>query len=245
MLKNKVAIVTGASKGIGAGIAKEFASQGASVIVNFNSAEEDARKVVTEIERAGGRAVASRANVSKPEDVARLFAEAERAFGAPNVLVNNAGIYEWAPFEQTPLESLQRQFEVNVVGPFLAMQKALEHFKKGDSIVNISTSATRAFLAGSSAYTASKAGLDAITRIVAKEVAPRGIRVNGILPGPVKTEGAAPMFAADPAFVEKIISLVPLARFGEPSDIGPIAAFLASDAASWITGELISVAGGA
>lgn len=244
MLKNKIAIVTGASKGIGAGIAKELASQGASVVVNYNSAEEDARRVVTEIERAGGRAVASRANVSKPDDVARLFAETERAFGAPNVLVNNAGIYEWAPLEATSLESLQRQLEVNVVGPFLTMQKALQTFKAGASIINISTSATRAFLPTSSAYTASKASLDAMTRIVAKEVGSRGIRVNAVAPGPVRTEGAAALAAA-PDFFNKILAMIPLGRIGEPHDIAPIVAFLASDHASWISGEIIGVSGGA
>jgi 3-oxoacyl-[acyl-carrier protein] reductase len=243
-MKNKIAIVTGASKGIGAGIAKHFGSLGASVVVNYNSDDKGALKVVSEIEKAGGRAVAVKANMAKPEDVVRLFAETDKAFGPANVLVNNAGIYEWAPLEQTTLESLRRQIDTNVVGPYLAMQEALKRFKKGDSIINISSSVTRIHMPGSTSYGTTKAALDYLTRATANEVGHRGIRVNGISPGPVKTEGAAAL-ATDPEFFEKVLQMVPLKRLGEPHDIAPLAAFLASDEASWITGENFFASGGA
>jgi 3-oxoacyl-[acyl-carrier protein] reductase len=243
MLKNKVAIVTGASKGIGAGIAKRFAAEGASVVVNYNGDADGAAKVVASIEQAGGRAVAIRADVSKEAEVDRLFAETDRAFGRLDVLVNNAGIYAFAPFEATNLATLKKQFEVNIYGPFLATQAALKRLGKGGAIVNISSSAPRVAMPMSSSYTASKAALDSLTRVLATELGPRGIRVNAISPGPTVTEGAAAL-AADPGFVAKLLATLPLGRTGTPADIAGAAAFLASDDASWITGENLYVAGG-
>ncbi|HEY4182247.1 MAG TPA: glucose 1-dehydrogenase [Kofleriaceae bacterium] len=243
MLKNKVAIVTGSSKGIGAGIAKRFAAEGASVVVNYNSDADGAAKVVASIEQTGGRAIAVRADTSKAAEVERLFAETDRVFGKLDILVNNAGVYSFAPLEGAELATLQHHLAVNVNGPFMTMQAALKRMSKGGVIINISSSAVRLSMAGTATYTASKAALDAISRIVAKEVGARGIRVNTISPGPTMTEGAAKM-AVDPEVIKHIIASLPLGRPGDPADIASAAAFLASDQASWITGENLTVAGG-
>ncbi len=243
IMKDKVALVTGASKGIGAGIAKHFAVLGANVIVNYHSAAADAQKVVGAIEQQGGRAVAVKADVSNAADVARLFAEADRAFGRLDVLVNNAGVYGFAPFSETSLEMVQRMITTNLYGPFLVMQEALKRLGKGGSIINISSGAPRAAMPTSAAYAASKAALDTMTHVVAKEAASRGIRVNTISPGPTLTEGAAAM-APDPEVLKQFLSRIPMGRFGEPADIAAMAGFLASDAASWITGENFHVTGG-
>jgi 3-oxoacyl-[acyl-carrier protein] reductase len=245
-LKNKVAVVTGASKGIGASIAKQFAAAGAKVVVNYASSKEGADKVVKEITDNGGRAIAVQADVSNEADVTRLFEETEKAFGTLDVLVNNAVHQGYAPSEQVSAESFHQSFNVNVLGPILTIKASLKLFgNKGGNIINISSGASKMPLPAASLYSATKAALDAITISLSKELGAQNVRVNSILPGATETEGAASAGVTAGSEYEKMfIANTPLGRRGQPEDIAKAAVFLASDDAAWITGEQISVSGG-
>jgi 3-oxoacyl-[acyl-carrier protein] reductase len=244
-LAGKVAVVTGASKGIGAEIARRMAADGAAVAVNYRSSKEGADRVVAEITRAGGKAVAVHANVSKPADIPRLFAETKKAFGRVDILVNNAGIYEFLPLEQVTPEHFHRQFDLNVLGLILASQEAVKHFgTDGGSIINVSSVAGTVGLPMASVYSATKAAIDAVTRALSKELGPRKIRVNSINPGMVETEGVQASGLGEGDFRKQVEAQTPLGRVGQPNDIAPVAAFLASADAGWITGETIHISGG-
>jgi 3-oxoacyl-[acyl-carrier protein] reductase len=244
-LNNKVAVVTGASKGIGAGIAKHLAAEGAAVVVNYSSSKEGADKVVDEITKRGGKAVAVQADVAKKKDIERLFAETRKAFGRLDILVNNAGVYEFLPLEKVTEEHFHRHFDINVLGLLLAIQEATEYFgPEGGSVINISSSASSSAPPSASVYSATKAAVDTITKSLAKELGPRNIRVNVINPGMVETEGlhAAGFVGSD--FQKMFESQSPLGRIGQPDDIAPAVVFLASSDARWITGETLVVSGG-
>jgi 3-oxoacyl-[acyl-carrier protein] reductase len=244
-LNGKVAVVTGASKGIGAGIVKEFASEGASVIVNYASAKHDADRVVDEISKRGGKAIAVQANVAKRADVERLFAQAEKAFGKIDILVNNAGVYEFVPVEDVTEQQFHRMFDTNVLGMILASQEALKHFNvNGGSIINIGSLASSLTPPTGLVYNATKGAVDAITRTLAKELGPRRIRVNSINPGLVITEGAVAGGYTEGDMRKMFESQTPLGRVGEPGDIAPAAVFFASDDSKWITGEMLLIGGG-
>ena len=244
-LDGKVAIVTGASKGIGASIAGHLAGEGAAVVVNYASSKEGAERVVAEITARGGRAVAVQADVARQADVDRLFAETVRAFGRLDILVNNAGVYDWLPLEQVTEAHFHRHFDLNVLGVLLASQAAVKRFgAAGGSIINISSVVSTTGLAGSSVYSATKAAVDSLTRTLASELGPRNIRVNAINPGMVDTEGARSGGFVDGDIRKDIESRTPLGRIGQPRDIAPAAVFLASDDAAWITGETLLIAGG-
>jgi 3-oxoacyl-[acyl-carrier protein] reductase len=244
-LKGKVAIVTGASKGIGAGIAKSFAAAGASVVVNYASSREGADRVVKEITGSGGKAIAVQGDVSKADDVKRLFAETKKNFGKLDVLVNNAGIYDFAPLEAVTETEFHRQFNTNVLGSILTTQEALNHFgNSGGSVINISSVASVSNMPTSVVYSATKSALDSVTRVLANELAGKKIRVNTIAPGGVETEGthAAGVMGSD--FEKQMIAGTPLGRLGQPNDIAQVAVFLASEDSGWLTGERITAAGG-
>src|SRR5256714_7128802 len=244
-LNRKVAVVTGASKGIGAGIAKEFAAEGASVIVNYASSKQDADRVVDEINKRGGKAVAIQGNVAKKSEVERLFAEAEKAFGKIDIAVNNAGVYEFVPLEEVTEQQFHRMFDTNVLGMLLATQEALKHFTaEGGSIINIGSLASSLTPPTAVVYNATKGAVDAITRTLAKELGARKIRVNSINPGVVKTEGSIAGGFMEGDFVKTLESQTPLGRVGEPADIAPAAVFFASDDSKWVTGETLLIAGG-
>jgi 3-oxoacyl-[acyl-carrier protein] reductase len=245
-LDNKVAIVTGASKGIGAAIARHLAEAGAAVVVNYASSKEGADRVVADITRQGGRAIAVQANVAKGEDIDRMFAETKKAFGRLDILINNAGVYEFGKLEEITAEHFHRTFDLNVLGVLLASKAAAAHFDaSGGSIVNISSFASTVTPATSAVYSASKAAVDAVTRLLAKELGLRKIRVNAINPGMVETEGvhAAGLDASD--FRKQVEAQTPLGRIGQPQDVAPAVVFLASAEAGWITGETLVVSGGA
>ena len=244
-LTGKVAIVTGASKGIGAGIAKGLAAAGASVVVNYAGSKEGADAVVSEIVAKDGKAVAVQADVAKAEDVARLFAETKRAFGAPSILVNNAGVYHFQALGEISVEQFHRQFDTNVLGLLLATQEASKQFEAGGSIINISSIAASNAVANTAVYSATKAAVDSVTRVLSRELGPRQIRVNSINPGPTDTEGTQALGVFESEMGKELVAGTPLGRVGRPSDIAPAAVFLASDAAAWITGETIRVSGGA
>ena len=244
-LHGKVAIVTGASKGIGAAIARELASAGAAVVVNYASSKADADRVVGDITRAGGRAIAVQADLARSADITRLFAAAKDAFGRLDILVNNAGIYEFAPIQDVTEEHFRRQFDVNVLGLLLATKEAVRHFDgAGGSIVNISSIASTLTPPNSAVYSATKAAVDAVTRSLAKELGPRNIRVNAINPGMVLTEGVQAAGIDASEFRKDVEARTPLGRIGQPRDIAPTVAFLSSPDAEWITGETLQVAGG-
>ena len=246
-LAGKVAVVTGASKGIGAGIAKELAAQGASVVVNYSSSKAGADKVVSEITAKGGKAVAVGANLSEPAEVAKLFAETKKTYGKLDILVNNAGIYEFAPIDAITPEHFHKQFNLNVLGLLLATQEAVKLFGDGGgSVINISSIVSTLAFPETTVYSATKAAVDAVTRTLSKELGPRGIRVNSVNPGMVETEGtaAAHITAADGEFRKHTEAQTPLGRIGQPEDIAPLVAFLASGDAGWVTGEAIQAAGG-
>lgn len=244
-LNGKVAVVTGASKGIGAGIAKEFAEAGASVVVNYVSAKQDADRVVDEISKRGGKAVAIQGNVAKKAEVERLFAEAETAFGKIDIVVNNAGVYEFVPLEEVTEQQFHRMFDTNVLGMLLATQEALKHFDAdGGSIINIGSLASSLTPPTAVVYNATKGAVDAITRTLAKELGTRKIRVNSINPGMVLTEGAIAGGFTEGDFRKMLESQTPLGRVGETEDIAPAAVFFASDDSKWITGETLLIAGG-
>jgi len=244
-LTGKVAIVTGASKGIGASIARQLGAEGAAVVVNYASSREGAERVVGDITSKGGRALAVQANISKETDIRRLFAETKKAFDRLDILVNNAGVYEFAALENVTPEHFHRMFDLNVLGLIFASQEAAKHFgSAGGSIINISSVASTAAMATTSVYSASKAAVDAVTRTLAKELGPRKIRVNAINPGMVETEGVHAAGIADSDFRKQIESQTPLGRIGQPEDIAPVAVFLASADSGWITGETVHVSGG-
>jgi 3-oxoacyl-[acyl-carrier protein] reductase len=244
-LNGKVAVVTGASKGIGAGIAKHFAAEGAAVIVNYASSKTDADKVVDEITKHGGKAVAVQGNVAKKAEVEKLFSAAEKAFGKIDILVNNAGVYQFVPLEEVSEQQFHRMFDTNVLGMLLATQEALKHFNPdGGSIINIGSLASTLTPPTAVVYNATKGAVDAITRTLAKELGPKKIRVNSINPGMVVTEGAVAGGYTEGDMRKMFESQTPLGRIGETDDIAPAVAFFASDDSAWITGETLVIAGG-
>ena len=243
-LSGKVAIVTGASKGIGAAIARRFAEAGAAVAVNYASDKSGADRLVEEIKRAGGKAVAIQADVAKSADIKRLFAETKTRFGTPSILVNNAGVFSFAPIEAVTEEDVERQFKVNVLGTLLASKEAVAAFDgAGGSIINLSTIASVNPVPNSVVYSSSKAAVDTITRALALELAPKKIRVNAIAPGATETEGTKTM-GLNMETAKAMGMIMPMGRMGVPDDIARVAAFLASDQSSWLTGERISASGG-
>jgi 3-oxoacyl-[acyl-carrier protein] reductase len=244
-LKDKVAVVTGASKGIGASIARALALEGAAVVVNYSSAKADADKVLADVRSQGGKAIAVQADVSKAADVQRLFEETKKAFGKLDVLVNNAGVYEFSPIGEFTEEQFRRLFDTNVLGVLLTSREAAKYFDgDGGSIINVGSAVTQVTPPASSVYTGTKAAVDAITRVLAKELGPKKIRVNSINPGMVETEGvhAAGFIGSD--FQKQAVLQTPLGRIGQPDDIAPVAVFLASQESGWLTGELVTAAGG-
>jgi 3-oxoacyl-[acyl-carrier protein] reductase len=244
-LNNKVAIVTGASKGIGAGIAKALAAEGASVVVNYASSKEDAGRVVAEIVAKGGRAIAVRGDVGNASDVQHIFAETKKAFGRLDVLVNNAGVYQFAPLAEITEEQFHRQFNTNVLGLLLTSQEAAKQFNgEGGNIINIGSVASQLTPPSAAVYAATKSAVDAVTRVLAKELGPKKIRVNSINPGMVETEGvhAAGFIGSD--FQRHSEAQTPLGRIAQPEDIAPIAVFLASSDSGWLTGETVLASGG-
>jgi 3-oxoacyl-[acyl-carrier protein] reductase len=244
-LKNKVAVVTGASKGIGAGIAKELAAEGAKVVVNYSSSKSDADKVVADIKAAGGQAVAIQANVADAAQVANLFEKTKAAFGPADILVNNAGIYRFSPIEGITETDFHDHFNTNVLGVILTTQQAVAHFAdRGGSIVNISSVVATNPSANTSVYSATKGALNTLSRAHALELAPRKIRVNVVSPGATETEGAISAGIVGSDFINKVIADTPLGRIGQPADIASLVVFLASDSASWLTGETINASGG-
>jgi len=244
-LANKVAVVTGASKGIGAGIAKALAAEGAAVVVNYASSKEGAEHVVADITGSGGKAVAVQGDVAKAADVERVFAETKKAFGKLDVLVNNAGIYKFTPLGDVVAEEFHRQFDTNVLGLILATKEAAKHFNgAGGSVINVGSVVSRVTPPGSVVYSATKGAVDAITGVLAKELGPRGIRVNSINPGMVQTEGTRTAGIIGSDFEKNVIAQTPLGRTGQPEDIAPIAVFLASDESRWLTGETLLASGG-
>jgi 3-oxoacyl-[acyl-carrier protein] reductase len=244
-LEGKVAIVTGASKGIGASIAKHLAESGAAVVVNYASSKEGADRVVAEIEGKGGRAVAVQADIAQAAHVERLFSEAKTAFGRLDIVVNSAGVYEFLPIEQVTEAHFHRQFDLNVLGLLLAAKEAVKQFgAEGGSIVNISSVASTAAPPNASVYSATKAAVDAVTRSLAKELGRRKIRVNAINPGPVETEGFKAAGLEESDFRKQVEAQTPLGRIGQPHDIAPAAVFLASSDSAWITGETLHITGG-
>jgi 3-oxoacyl-[acyl-carrier protein] reductase len=244
-LNGKVAVVTGASKGIGAEIAKQLAAEGAAVVVNYASSKSDADKVVDKIAKAGGKAVAVQANVATKAEVERLFSTAKKAFGKVDVLINNAGVYDWSPIEEITEGQFHKHFDVNVLGLLLVTQEAVKQFdSSGGSIINISSTVTSLTPPNSSVYTGTKGAVDAITRTLAKELGPRNIRVNAINPGMVETEGVIAAGFNEGELRKGIEAQTPLGRIGQPEDIAPAAVFFASDDSKWVTGETLRVAGG-
>ncbi|HXA66107.1 MAG TPA: glucose 1-dehydrogenase [Bryobacteraceae bacterium] len=244
-LANKVALVTGASKGIGAGIAKSLAAEGASVVVNYASSKKDAERVVAEIKSQGGKAVAVQGDVSKASDVRHLFAETKRAFGKLDILVNNAGVYSFAPLAEITEDQFHRQFNTNVLGLLLATQEAEKLFgPEGGSVINIGSTISRITPPATAVYTATKGAVDAVTHVLAKELGPRKIRVNSINPGVVETEGVHTAGFIGSDFLKHFEAQTPLGRIGQPADIAPIAVFLASTDSGWMTGETLLASGG-
>src|SRR5215831_10097865 len=243
-LKGKVAVVTGASKGIGAAIAKRLSASGAAVVVNYSSSEEDADRVVADIKANGGRAIAVKGDVAKAADLERLFAETKKAFGTLDVLVNNAGVYKFVPLEEITEEEFHRQFNINVLGTILATKEAAKHFgRKGGSVINISSTAS-AGEAEAAIYSGTKGAIDAITRALAAELGPRKIRVNAIAPGGVETEGTHSSGIIGSDFEKAMIARTALGRIGQPDDIARVTVFLASDDSGWLTGERLTASGG-
>ena len=244
-LTNKVAVVTGASKGIGAAIARSLAAAGARVVVNYSSSREGADRVVAEIVKKDGKAIAVQADVAKAEDVKRLFATTQDAFGRLDIVVNNAGIYRFAPLEEVTEEDFHREYDTNVLGPLLVTREALKYFgPEGGNVINVSSVASELGMPTSSVYSGTKGALDAITRVLSNELAGRKIRVNTIAPGGVETEGthAAGIVGSD--LEKNFVAKTPLGRLGQPEDIARVAVFLASDDSGWLTGERLVASGG-
>jgi 3-oxoacyl-[acyl-carrier protein] reductase len=249
-LEGKVAVVTGASKGIGASIALHLAAEGAAVVVNYSSGEAGANRIVGEIVGSGGRAIAVRANLANEPDVRRLFDESVKAFGPIDILVNNAGVYEFKPLEEVTVDHYRKIFDVNVLGLLLASREALKYFRPrsengvGGNIINVSSVAATAAPPNSSVYSATKGAVDTITLALANELGPRGIRVNAINPGMVITEGVRTAGIEGGDFQKEFEAKTPLGRVGQPHDVAPAAVFLASNDSSWITGQTLHIAGG-
>ena len=244
-LANKVAVVTGASKGIGADIAKALAAEGAAVVVNYASSKEGADKVVAAITAKGGKAIAVQGDVSKQADITRLFAETKKAFGRLDVLVNNAGIYAFAPLDQITEELFHSQFNLNVLGLLLTTKEAAKFFgDEGGSVINISSAVTTLYPPGSSTYTATKSAVDAITVILSKELGARKIRVNAINPGMIETEGVQSAGFLGSDFEKGIVAQTPLGRIGKPDDISPAAVYLASSDSKYMSGQTLNISGG-
>jgi len=244
-LANKVAVITGASKGIGAGIAKSLAVAGASVVVNYASAKAGADQVVEEITANGGKAIAIQGNVSNTDDITRLFAETTKAFGAVDILVNNAGVYKFGAIEEISAEDFHTQFNTNVLGLLLTTQGAVKNFnEQGGSIINIGSAVSNIAPVGSSIYTATKGAVDAITHVLAKELGGKKIRVNSINPGMVETEGTHTAGFIGSDFHNEAVRTTPLGRIGQPDDIAEISVFLASEDSRWLTGEILIASGG-
>ena len=244
-LTGKVAVVTGASKGIGAGIAKELAAQGASVVVNYASSQEGAEKVVAEITKAGGKAIAVGGSVAKAAEIEKLFSETKNAFGKVDILVNNAGVYGFKPLEQMTQEDIAWMYGTNVTGLLLTTQAGVALFpKEGGSVINIGSVASDQTPPMSVVYSGTKGAVDAITRVLAKELGPKSIRVNAVNPGPVVTEGSRSAGVEGSDFEKQMVQSTPLGRVGQPEDIATVVAFLASNDARWVTGSLLQAAGG-
>ncbi|TDW99374.1 SDR family NAD(P)-dependent oxidoreductase [Dinghuibacter silviterrae] len=244
-LAGKVAVVTGASKGIGAGIAKGLARAGAAVVVNYSSSKEGADRIVSEITGEGGKAIAVQGDVGHAGDVERLFRETAKAFGPVSVVVNNAGVYRFDPVESVTEEEFHRQFGTNVWGPILTTREALKHFSgDGGSIINISSIVGKVPVAYASVYSSTKGALDSLTAALALELGPRKIRVNAVSPGMTETEGAHTLGIIGSERATATVAVTPLGRLGQPEDIASVVVFLASDEAAWITGENIRAAGG-
>jgi 3-oxoacyl-[acyl-carrier protein] reductase len=244
-LINQVAVVTGASKGIGAGIAKALAAEGASVVVNYSSSKQDADRVVREIVANGGKAIAVQGDVSKQADITKLFAETKKTYGKLNILVNNAGNYAFAPLDSITEELFHKQFNLNVLGLLLTTKEAVRLIgPEGGSIINIGSGVSSVFPANAATYTATKASVDAITGVLAKELGPRKIRVNSINPGMIETEGVHSAGFIEGDFRKWIETQSSLGRIGQPDDISPTAVYLASSDSKYLTGETIRVTGG-
>ena len=242
-LEGKTAVVTGASKGIGAEIAKHLAAEGASVVVNYSSSKGGADKVVADITGKGGKAVAVQADVSKPDDIKKLFAATKKAFGKLDVLVNNAGIYEFAPLEGITADNFNKQFGLNVLGLILTTQEAVRHFGDGGSVVNIGSVVGKLAVPGATVYSATKAAVDSITRTLSAELGPKKIRVNAVNPGMVETEGNYTAKEGSD-FRKGVEEKTPLGRIGQVDDIAPAVVYFASDDSKWVTGETLYIAGG-
>ena len=243
-LKGKVAVVTGASKGIGAGIAKALAAEGASVVVNYASSKDGAEKVVKAITGAGGKAVAVGGDVSKAGDAKKIIDSAIQNFGKLDILVNNSGVYEFQPIENVSEEHFRRIFDINVLGLLLTTKEAVKHLKEGGSIINIGSAVTEITPPASAVYTGTKGAVDAITGVLARELGPRKIRVNALNPGMVETEGTHTAGFIGSDFQKKVEAEAPLGRVGQVNDIATIATFLASDDSGWLTGERLVASGG-
>jgi len=244
-LAGKVAVVTGASKGIGAAIAKSLGAEGAAVVVNYSSSKADGERVLKEITAAGGKAIAVQANMTKPEDIEGLFAQAKMALGRIDILVNNAGIYEFSPLDKVTADHFHKHFNLNVLGLLLASQAAARQFDAaGGSIINLSSIVSTLAVPESAVYSGTKGAVDAMTRALAAELGPRRIRVNAIRPGMVETEGFRSAGIAESEMRKQVEAQTPLRRIGQPRDIAGVAVFLASDDSSWITGETFVVSGG-
>jgi len=243
-LTGKVAVVTGASKGIGAAIAKELAAEGAAVVVNYSSSKSAADKVVADITKAGGKAAAVQADMSKQADVKGLFEQTKKAFGRLDILVNNAGIYEFSPLDKVTEEHFHKHFDLNVLGLLLASQAAAKQFDNGGSIINISSIVSTLALPESAVYSGTKGAVDAITRSLASELGPRGIRVNAIRPGMVETEGTHGAGITESDTRKQVEAQTPLRRIGQPQDIAGAAVYLASNDSAWVTGETFVISGG-
>ena len=245
VLNGKVAIVTGASKGIGASIAAALGAAGASVVVNYSSSKEGAERAVSEITSKGGKAIAVQGDVSRSADVVRLFAETKKAFGKLDILVNNAGVFQFDPLESVTEGEFHREFNTNVLGPILLIQESLKHFSEvGGNVINIGSVVSDNPPPNSVVYAATKGALDTITKVLSKEFGARNIRVNTIAPGGVDTEGTRSIGIIGSEFEARMVAGTPLGRIGQPEDIARVAVFLASDDSAWITGEKLAVAGG-
>jgi len=244
-LAGKTAVITGASKGIGAGIAKAFGKEGANVVVNYARGKEDAERVAAEIEKSGGKAITVQADVSKQADVDRLFEVTRKTFGTVDILVNNAGVYEFAPIDQVTEASYRRMFDLNVLGTVLSTQAAVKSMNGSGSIINLSSVVSLTPPPGGSIYSATKGAVDVITRTLALELGPRKIRVNSLSPGLVETEGTRAAGTSDGEFKSVAVARTPLGRVGAVEDVAKVAVFLASDDSGWITGEVLPVGGGA
>lgn len=244
-LNNKVAVVTGASKGIGAEIARQLGAAGAAVVVNYASDQAGADRVVADVKKTGGKAVTVKGNLAQEADAVNLFAEAKKAFGRVDVLVNNAGVYEFAPIEGFTVEHFHKQYDVNVLGLLLATREAVKQFGPGGgSVINISSVVSTARIPTAAAYSGTKGAVDAITRSLAAELGPKKIRVNAVNPGMVETEGTHSSGISGSDFRKQVEAATPLGRIGQPRDIAPAVVYLASDAASWVTGETLNISGG-